>query len=150
MFRIKQLIIIFLATFILGGSVGINVFKHICSKDGVSVRYLFNTNSHCEEEELMACHAESSNLPSCCQPEKKKEKDDCCSDEIDHFQLKIDYAPQDDVQTSAGIDIIEPATIIVSSSKKPVLYHDKKPLRDTDPPPKEARRYRSFLQVYTI
>lgn len=151
MLRIKQLIILLLTAFILGGSVGVNVFKHICSKDGVSVTYLFNTNSHCEEEEQLACHAEASEVPACCQPEKKKEKDDCCSDEVNHYQLKIDYAPQEnDVQQAFFIDIDLPPFIEGSSERTAPICLQNSNIQCADPPPLEASRYRSILQVYTI
>ncbi len=77
-------IFIFLFTLILFiGNIGIPVFTHACEEDGIFRSYFINTENHCENEQP--------DLPPCCQTDEN-EKDDCCNDETDLIQLKLDYS----------------------------------------------------------
>ncbi len=80
---IKGIIIFFFALILFIGNIGIPVFTHACEEDGIFRSYFINTENHCENER--------SDLPPCCQSEEN-EKDDCCHDEIDLIQLKLDYS----------------------------------------------------------
>ena len=70
------------------GNVGVNVFKHICEKDGVTVSYFFN---HLEEH----CQDHLSDVPICCKKEEKKKEGcgdkDCCDDEVEYIKIDLDY-----------------------------------------------------------
>ena len=74
------------------GTIGISVFQHSCSEDGVFIAYFINTNTHCEVTETVE------ELPTCCQKEQKKTfsskqaiKKDCCNDEVSYFKVSLDY-----------------------------------------------------------
>lgn len=74
------------------GTIGVNVFQHSCSEDGVFKAYFINTNTHCDATESVE------ELPTCCQKEYKKElssketlNEDCCNDEVSYFKASFDY-----------------------------------------------------------
>ena len=69
----------------LGNSIGLDVFKHFCRTEGtVSVAYVLNNNNHCETDKA--------EIPKCCQSENPKEKKECCDDELEHFQISLDFS----------------------------------------------------------
>ena len=80
---IKGIIIFFFTLTLFIGNIGIPVFTHACEEDGIFRSYFINTENHCENEQ--------SDLPPCCQTDES-EKDDCCHDETDLIQLKLDYS----------------------------------------------------------
>ena len=76
----KPLILIFLSLLLFLGNIGIPVFTHACEEDGVFTSFFINQQNHCKEER--------SDLPPCCQKEKKK---NCCHDEKTVLQLDEKY-----------------------------------------------------------
>lgn len=76
----KTLILIFLSVLLFLGNVGVPVFTHACEQDGVFTSFFINQQNHCQEE--------TSDLPPCCQKEKKK---NCCHDEKTVLQLDEKY-----------------------------------------------------------
>lgn len=76
----KTLILFFLSALLFLGNIGIPVFTHACEEDGVFTSFFINQQNHCQEK--------TSNLPPCCQKEKKK---DCCHDEKTVLQLDEKY-----------------------------------------------------------
>ena len=76
----KPLFLIFLSALLFLGNIGIPVFTHACQEDGVFTSFFINQQNHCQEEQ--------SDLPPCCQKEKKK---NCCHDEKTVFQLDEKY-----------------------------------------------------------
>ena len=76
----KSLILIFLSALLFLGNVGIPVFTHACEEDGVFTSFFINQQNHCQEK--------TSDLPPCCQKEKKK---NCCSDEKTVVQIDEKY-----------------------------------------------------------
>jgi len=73
--------LILLAALLFLVNVGIPVFEHICSKEGVFNSIIFKS-THCEQKQF--------NLTSCCQKLKAK-KNDCCHNETKIIKLKADY-----------------------------------------------------------
>ena len=76
----KTLILIFLSALLFLGNIGVPVFKHACDKNGVYTSFFIQQQSQCPEEQ--------SDIPSCCQKEKKKS---CCHDEKTVLQLDEKY-----------------------------------------------------------
>jgi hypothetical protein len=80
---IKGIIIFFFTVVLFIGNIGVPVFTHACKEDGVFRSFFIETADHCEKEDI--------NLPPCCESEKSQE-DDCCHDETNLIQLKLDYS----------------------------------------------------------
>lgn len=125
------------AALILAGSIGFDVFKHICSEDGTSLSLFVEArDSHCEEEKN-----------SCCAEEQKD--DDCCTDEQQIIQLKFDFF-QKALQFAYG------ANLHYFDSVKPhfeeaVIHREKVLLANWNPPPPLLQSQRlAFIQVYRI
>ena len=84
------------------GTIGVSVFQHSCSEDGVFTAYFINTNTHCEVTETVE------ELPTCCQKEQKKAfsskqaiKEDCCNDEVSYFKVSLDYYSTFEIKINA-------------------------------------------------
>jgi hypothetical protein len=77
---VKSLILIFLSALLFLVNVGIPVFTHACEEDGVFTSFFIDQQNHCQEK--------TSDLPPCCQKEKKK---NCCHDEKTVLQLDEKY-----------------------------------------------------------
>ena len=73
------------ASFLLFGSIGINVFFHSCDEDGTIVSYIIEADHSCSADEEEA--------ESCCLKDQEKETEDdgCCDDEVQNFKLKLDF-----------------------------------------------------------
>ena len=82
---IKHSILLLLLFFLFVGNVGVNVFKHICSENGVVVSYVFN-----EGENQCKMHEIKQDLSSCCHENESKDEKGCCSDEVEYVKLKTD------------------------------------------------------------
>lgn len=79
---VKSIVLLLALFFLFAGNIGVNVFKHICEKDGVTVSYFYKPgNEHCQD------HIDE--LPPCCKKEEKKK--DCCDDEVEYFKINLDY-----------------------------------------------------------
>lgn len=76
------------------------MFTHACEEDGVFTSFFIDQQSHCQEV--------ASNLPPCCQKEKKK---NCCHDEKTVLQLDEKYVQ------SQGISI--PSIAVLFLEKTP-------------------------------
>lgn len=98
----RNIIFYTIATFLFLGSIGFNVFKHICPEDGIIVSYVIpQSDEHCSDEEIDACDTQL----TCCNESSEKEKD-CCSNEFDFFQLKLDYLNHFDSFIFLGVQSI--------------------------------------------
>jgi hypothetical protein len=72
---------VFLTLFVFFGTIGVDVFSHICNEDGVEVSYFVASVDDCDDHHELE-------KKSCCDEEPE---DDCCTTEQDHLQLKLDY-----------------------------------------------------------
>jgi hypothetical protein len=69
------------------GSIGVGVYSHFCSKDGLEQSFFVRQAHHCEEEKTV--------IAACCEHDAKKElKSDCCSDQVQIVQIDLDYFQQ--------------------------------------------------------
>lgn len=125
---------------ILFGSSGVEVYKHICSKEGVSIT-LFSESDH-------VCSSEEHDLPACCLKEKEKEKD-CCTDEEQIVQLKFSYFQKSQAWllpiSFSGFTIPVVSNYFLSGKVSQTQYAVWDP-----PPPIRSSRKRAMIQVYTI
>lgn len=139
---LKSVLLTLLATLLFTVNVGIPVFEHICSKDGVFNSIIFKSN-HCEQKQI--------NLPSCCQKLKAK-KNDCCHNETKIIKLKIEY--------TSSLNKIVFEQIAINEVKNAIALHlgsliNYDTLRDnfsgSDPPPKlSGRKILIKNQVFRI
>jgi len=79
------LLISFSIILFLGNSFGFDVFQHFCREEGtLSFAYIINDIDHCDES--------ISEKQSCCSTQEDQKNDDCCNDEVEHIQIKLDYS----------------------------------------------------------
>lgn len=140
---LRTIFLLGLLSLLFVGNIGVNVFKHVCSEEGVSVSYLVNRGSeHC------ANHAIQQELPPCCHSEEKKKKDDCCSDEVLYFKIHIDaeqhVLPHFDFDAQAVVpDEIEWCDALKYVEQEVALSY-------ITPPPPDGREILLFKQVWII
>lgn len=108
---LHSVISISLVLFILAGSAGLRVFRHACEEDGIFTSYFIQLEDHCGE------HIEK--LPECCQKEHAV-KDDCCSDEVDIYQVDFDYFQDFSVELPVFWDVEKPASTVWVTSSLPL------------------------------
>lgn len=61
------------------------MFQHFCREEGtLSFAYIINDIDHCDES--------ISEKQSCCSTQEDQKNDDCCNDEVEHIQIKLDYS----------------------------------------------------------
>jgi hypothetical protein len=126
-------------TFLLFGSIGINVFSHSCEENGTFVSYFVEGEHFCESN-----HDE---VKSCCASDQHQEsKDDCCDDEIKSFKLKLDYFQS--VTTTHFIaaeynDVYAEADKAVSIPNLTIANY-------ANPPPISRKRRSTQIQVWII
>lgn len=117
-----------------------NIFKHVCLEDGISVSYFVQNEHECKMHDEVQ-HA-------CCH--KPVEKDnDCCTDIIEYFQVDLDYYESIDVLNFDFIPAIPNSIfnferiLIESESAKIAHLYD-------DPPPHSPKVLRIQQQVFII
>ena len=80
---IKAIVVVVSIGILFFGNIGINVFKHICQKEGVTISYFVESDHHCKTEQKVE--------KSCC---AEKISENCCDDIVEFYQLKLDYVDQ--------------------------------------------------------
>ena len=135
---LKSIFLVLTLLLLLVGNVGVNVFKHICDEDGVTVSYFFKSGEeHCQD------HLDQ--LPSCCTKEEKKK--DCCNDEVEFFKIKLDYyTVQSKTAQQVQLAILEQD--INGSLEAPRIEH--KISNYLHPPPLSGMEILIFKQVLVI
>lgn len=137
---VKRLLLIPFIALLFTGSVGIDVFKHICSKEGVSLAFIVNTVEHCEEE--------TKDSPSCCQEEKKK--DDCCDDEVDVLQFDLDFFQKLVDLSFESVDLEQTRPYFIEFKPAIDAMEELRYSSYYPPPPISSSQKRAMLQIYTI
>ena len=130
------------------GTVGVNVFEHICKEDGISVSYFVNSGEdqcgkHHDE------HVQKEESKSCCHKKESKNDNGCCSDDVEYFKLKIDTNTPNHDKIAFPIQIA-----LIQHSILPELHVER--LEDhytsdyINPPPPDSERQRIKKQVWII
>lgn len=85
---VKMILSILAAAFVFVGTVGVDVFSHTCKVNGTFVSIVFEpSEDHCVES--------SQNLMPCCQNSQSDHlKDDCCDENVNRFQVKLDFVQE--------------------------------------------------------
>lgn len=93
---LKSFILLLASGFLFLGSMGINVFSHVCEEDGTHVSYFFSDDSICGGHEhdsnvqnQSSCDADKA---CCCDevPEGNEDKG-CCSISTDVLKVDLDF-----------------------------------------------------------
>ena len=140
---LRSTLLIMLIAFTFLGNVGLRVFTHSCEEDGTFRSYFLELQNHCEEksEEL---------LPPCCRKEKGnacevKLEDDCCSDQIDVYKIKLDFFSH----CSVSAPDLAFTEIVGDKWFQPEFTSTNcKPVHNTHPPP--IRSGREILIQYQV
>lgn len=75
----------FLMTLLLASNVGIPVYKHVCSEDGVFTSFFVPNETHCGADSQQ--HKKET---TCCEEETKEKG--CCHNETKIYKLQEEYA----------------------------------------------------------
>lgn len=139
--------VLILTLFLFIGTVGVNVFEHICKVDGVSVSYIVNSG----EDQCGKHHDEQKveKKQTCCHKKESNEDKGCCSNDVEYIKLKIDTDTHDDEKIVVPLQlalIAEP--IIISNDFN--LREDYYTANYINPPPIDSRRNRIKKQVWII
>lgn len=139
---LKSVLLTFLASLLFSVNVGIPVFEHICSKEGVFNSILIKP-THCEEKQQ--------SLPPCCQKQESK-KDNCCHDETKIIKLKTDYTSTLNKIVFEQISINEIKNAITLHVSFLINYDASRDnFSGSDPPPKlSGRKILIKNQVFRI
>ena len=106
---IRSMFILSTVLLLLLGSAGIDVFKHICKEDGITVTLFVEAEHHCKEEVQS----------SCCSGHDEK---DCCDDEVELVQILPEY--YNDVLTPECIIKIAQETDFYCAEEKFILEEE--------------------------
>jgi len=139
----RTIFILGLLSLLFVGNIGVNVFKHVCSEEGISVSYIVDRG-----EERCANHAIQPDLPPCCHSDEEKKKDDCCSDEVLYFKLHVDaeqhFLPNFDFVAQAEIPAELEWHDAVEHVEQEVFFGY------ITPPPPDSREILLLKQVWII
>ena len=117
--------ILFATIFLLFvGNIGVRVFSHSCSKEGVFTSYIFENHD--------ACPSETKKVPPCCQKEDPK-NDGCCSDYSTIYKIDIDYDKTDDFKTGFSVIATINNSFVFDNTRS--LFHEATPIACFIPPP---------------
>ena len=130
----RSMFILSIVSLLLLGSAGIDVFKHICKEDGITVTLFVEAEHHCKEEVQS----------SCCLGHDEK---DCCDDEVELVQIQPEY--YNDFLTPECIIEIAQETDIYCAGEKLILEEDYISSHP-QPPPFSVKRRLSTNQVWII
>ncbi|MGB1518337.1 MAG: HYC_CC_PP family protein [Crocinitomicaceae bacterium] len=131
---IRSMFILSTVLLLLLGSAGIDVFKHICKEDGITVTLFVEAEHHCKEEVQS----------SCCSGHDEK---DCCDDEVELVQILPEY--YNDVLTPECIIKIAQETDFYCAEEKFILEEENIFIHP-QPPPLSVKRRLSTNQVWII
>lgn len=140
---IKHAVLVLLLFLLFVGNVGVNVFKHICSENGVAVSYVFNDGEdQCKMHEL-----KHHDVPSCCYENESEEEKGCCSDEVEYVKLKTDVEQHHPDDFSFPVQAVLVSSFILNEVPQ---WYDECIVNYRTPPPPNSRELLIRKQVWII
>jgi hypothetical protein len=127
----RNILFLTLSMFTFFGSIGIGVYSHLCSKDGLEQSYFIRQAHHCDEKEII--------LPSCCKHDDSNIEltNDCCSDQVQLVHIELDYFQQ--ISSLKFVSLSTPNAIYeLGDSIHKIKNVSKSNL--ANPPPKKSGR----------
>ena len=124
--RITQILSFILAVFTFAGSMGVGVFTHFCHDDGVEQSFIIPQSNMCEDEH--------EGFDACYSAEVHIDESDCCSDQIDFFQVEFENFESSQLfsfSPEKGLDIqsLDLDFTVASNEVTPSNYVNPPPLR---------------------
>lgn len=133
--------ILFATIFLLFvGNVGVRVFSHSCSKEGVFTSYIFENHD--------ACPSETKKIPPCCQKEDSK-IDGCCSDYSAIYKIDIDYNKTDNFKTEFSLNATINNSFVIDNHRN-VIYEATQIACFIPPPQPSGKLLLIKKQVFQI
>lgn len=90
---VKSIFLFVSALFLFVGTIGVDMFKHVCEEDGMEVSYFVKDDSVCDshehDEHIADKGMHEAHQSSCC--EEDSETKGCCTTEVKHVQVKLDF-----------------------------------------------------------
>ena len=121
---LKRFILFATILLLFVGNIGIRVFSHSCTKEGVFTSYVFENHD--------ACPSETKEIPPCCKKEDPK-NDGCCSDYSSIYKIDIDYDKTDDFKTGFSVNATINNSFVFDNTR--ILFHEATPIACFIPPP---------------
>ena len=122
------------------GSVGINIFKHACLDNDVSVSFFVQNEHECGKHEVK--------IDACCHSLPEKDHG-CCTDIVELFKIDLDFFETNDMLNFVSTKAIPNKTFLFEQSpvgfEKAYITH----LYD-DPPPHSPNFLRICNQRFII
>lgn len=128
-----------------------NVFEHICKKDGNSFSLFVPEESNCKQEII-------EKKATCCKEKNKIEhqktqvfEENCCSDKINTFKLSFDYNQHYQVDfVSVLVKWIDIKSLIIHSKNIEVYTQEINTKYFNKPPPLYSNPIYIHLETYLI
>ena len=145
----KSIFLFVSAVFLFAGTIGINMFEHICAEDGTEVSYFVLDASVCEDhghdDHMEGCAEHEKHLSPCC--EEESDSGGCCTTELKHVKVKLDFVNK----------IMVKPVLIAELCPKPVWIEqvviEEEVIRvasGNDPPPITTGERLSKIQTWLI
>jgi hypothetical protein len=142
----KQILILFFASVIFFGTVGVNVFAHYCKIDGVDYSFIVPKDDHCFKEA-----AEE----SCClskveiSTDEEQLNENCCSDEMTSFKIASEIFQKEInahqfIAVSASVPLLVYAVVVKDFAPDFDYFNFRQPI------PKSGRDLLIQNQIFTI
>lgn len=142
----RQILILFFASVIFFGTVGVNVFVHYCKIDGVDYSFIVPKDDHCNKEEA---------VESCCVIKKEVSKseeqlnEDCCSDQVTSFKIASEIFQKElNPNQFVSVSVFKPIIVfaVLTSSFEPDFQY----FNFRQPIPKSGKDLLIQNQIFTI
>ena len=121
---LKRFILFATILLLFVGNIGIRVFSHSCTKEGVFTSYIFENHD--------ACPSETKEIPPCCKKEDPT-NDGCCSDFSALYKIDIDYDKTDDFKTGFLVNATINNSFVFDNTRN--IIHEATPIACFIPPP---------------
>lgn len=127
-----------MSAFLFLGGAGFYWINHKCHETGRNRSLYVDFNNHCEEEQQAS---------TCCSKMTHAESSDCCSHEVEVFQVKLDHCQDLSIELKFIDFTVEPVFVFTSPKAYDSPNAGKKIVR---PPPQPSGReitirYQQFL-----
>lgn len=142
--KFKSGILIGFVLLLFAGNIGIDIFKHICKKDGTSYSLFLPSHDNCGMH-----HNEEK--PPCCSNKKvvyneNSVKEDCCNEEVKHLKISLDF-----FNNPLNLIAVLPNSLKIHfETKEQVVAPDLFIAHYINPPPKSGREILTIKQVFNI
>ncbi|TNE54940.1 MAG: hypothetical protein EP338_05700 [Bacteroidetes bacterium] len=127
----RQISSLLLIVLIFSGTVGVQVFRHHCPKDGMEISYLLPSEDPCKAKEKESCCSESGAEEKHCSEAESEEhdfcmEDPCCVQDMLVYKLAADFELNEGGQAEDVVTTF--IAIPVLDQDKSELVYDQRPV----------------------